>query len=181
MDVRAPTSAVSEQELVAAASSGDHAAFETLVTSHKNLIWAVCLRVTGDQSDAEDALQETLLAAWRGIGSFRGHSRFSTWLYRIASNAALSQVSKRRDIPTDRDPGIQTREFTQSLADADLVQRALRQLPESFRVALVLYELCDFTYADIAAYQGVGIQTVKSRLSRARKALVTAIHGTENG
>lgn len=176
MDVRAPT----EQELVTAASRGDHAAFETLVSEHKNLIWAVCLRVTGNQNDAEDALQETLLAAWRGIGSFRGHSRFGTWLYRIASNAAVTQARKRRDIPSDfRDDRVVEREFTQSLADADLIQQALRRLPEDFRVAIVLFELCDFTYADIAAYQGVGIQTVKSRLSRARQALLAAIRGLD--
>ena len=63
-----------------------------------------------------------------------------------------------------------------TLGDADLVQRALRQVPEDFRVALVLFELCDFTYAEIADHQGVGVQTVKSRLSRARQALTVAIH-----
>lgn len=165
-----------ERQLVAAASRGDHTAFETLVSEHKNLIWAVCLRVTGSPHDAEDALQETLLAAWRGIGSFRGQSRFSTWLYRIASNAALAQARKRRDIPSEvRDDRATERDFSQSLADGDLVQQALRQLPEDFRVAIVLFSLCDFTYANIAAYQGVGIPTVKSRLSRARQALVAAI------
>ncbi|NLG20416.1 MAG: RNA polymerase sigma factor [Actinomycetales bacterium] len=177
MDVPSPPCAATEQELVAAASRGDHAAFETLITEHKTLVWAVCLRVTGNQHDAEDALQETLLAAWRGIGSFRGRSRFGTWLYRIASNAALHQARRRRDVPTDiQDHRVVAAEFTQSLGDADLVQRALRQVPEDFRVALVLFELCDFTYAEIADHQGVGVQTVKSRLSRARQALTVAIH-----
>ncbi|WP_202878851.1 RNA polymerase sigma factor [Ornithinimicrobium ciconiae] len=172
--------AATEQELVVAASRGDHAAFEALVSEHRTLIWAVCLRVTGNQNDAEDALQETLLAAWRGIGSFRGHSRFSTWLYRVASNAAVHQSRKRRDIPSDiTDDQVVKPEFTQALADADLIQLALRRLPENFRVAIVLFELCDFTYADIATYQGVGIQTVKSRLSRARQALHAAIRGLD--
>src|SRR5690606_4314405 len=134
-----------------------------LVTEHKTLIWAVCLRVTGNAFDSEDALQEARVDAWRGISGFRQQSAFGTWVYRVASNAAVRVARRRRDIPVDVLPESRPdRDFTQTLADADLVHRALRQVPEDFRAALVLFELCDFTYAQIAEHQGIGIQTVKS-------------------
>lgn len=161
-----------EADLVDRASSGDADAFSILVTQHRTLIWAVCLRVTGNAFDAEDALQETLIDAWRGIARFRQQASFGTWVYRIASNAAVRVARRRRDIPVDVLPEDRPdRDFTQSLADADVVHRALREVPEDFRAALVLYELCDLTYAQVAEHQGIGIQTVKSRISRGRAAL----------
>lgn len=166
---------VPEAALVARASSGDGDAFRLLATRHRTLIWAVCLRVTGNVFDAEDALQETLIDAWRGIAGFRQQSSFGTWVYRVASNAAVRVARRRHDIPIDVLPEDRPdRDFTQALADADFVHRALREVTEDFRAALVLYELCDFTYAQVAEHQGIGIQTVKSRISRGRAALVAA-------
>ncbi len=169
-------SAPVESDLVRAAQSGDVAAFEALVTRHRTLIWSVCLRVTGNTYDAEDAMQDTLLATWRGIARFRGHSSFSTWIYRIASNAALSVVRRRREVPTEVvDDRFVERDFAQALADSDFVQQALKTVPANFRVALVLYEACDLSYAQIAEHQGIGIQTVKSRINRARQALLAVL------
>jgi RNA polymerase sigma-70 factor (ECF subfamily) len=164
-----------QAEVVEAAIKGDPQAFEALVTHHKTMIWSVCLRITGNTYDAEDALQDTLLAAWRNIGGFRAEAGFGTWIYRIASNAALGVIRKREiataEIPEDLNVD---RDFAEQLAASDLVQRALRTIPESYRAALVLRELCDFTYAQIAEHQGVGVPTVKSRISRARRALESA-------
>ncbi|WP_427006360.1 RNA polymerase sigma factor [Pseudarthrobacter sp. H2] len=162
--------------LIDRAIGGDAHAFESLVTQHRTMIWSVCLRVTGNTYDAEDALQDTLLAAWRGIGRFRRDSSFGTWIYRIAANAALAVIRARRatdvEIPENFAP---ERDFAEQLAAADLVQQTLKFLPEDLRVALVLRELCDFTYAQVAEYQGVPVATVKTRINRARHAFEEAL------
>ena len=161
--------------LVAEAAEGSPGAFKTLAADHRRMIFAVCLRITGNPVDAEDALQDTLLAAWQGIGNFRGESALSTWLYRIASNAALAVVHRRNaesalpeDLPAAGD-------FTEAQASGDLIRRTLEGIPEEFRVTLALRELCDFTYAQIAEHESVCVPTVKSRISRARKALRAAL------
>lgn len=160
-----------EAGLVRQARAGDGDAFVELIGTHRNAAWAVCLRITGNPHDAEDALQDTLVAAWRNIAQFRSDARFSTWLFRIGANAALAIVRRRPEIveyvdrvATGGDPG-------DRVADADRVQMALLTLPETFRVALVLRIYGDLSYQDIAVYQGIPVQTVKSRLWRARSML----------
>ena len=167
---------VAQRQLLDAAIRGDEKAFEALVTESRTMIWSVCLRITGNTYDAEDALQDTLLAAWRGMPRFRRESGFGTWIYRIAANAALAIVRSKRSTETEVDENFNPeRDFAEKLAEADLVQRALKTMPADFRVALVLRELCDYTYAQIADYQGVGVPTVKTRLSRARQAFEAAV------
>ncbi|WP_377454566.1 RNA polymerase sigma factor [Rhodococcoides fascians] len=158
---------------------GDTRAFIELVDRHRSHAWAVCLQITGNRHDAEDALQETLLAAWRNLHLFRGDSRFGTWLHRIAANAALAVIRKRKETVT-----VGAEEFelldpaplaADRVADIDAVRRALAELPEDFRVAIVLREFADMSYTDIATHQGIPIQTVKSRISRARKQLTAQL------
>jgi RNA polymerase sigma-70 factor (ECF subfamily) len=163
-----PPSREADAALVERARAGDQAAFEEVVLRHRRMIWSVCLRITVDRFDAEDAVQDALVAAWHHLGTFRGDAAVSTWLYRIAANAATAIVRRRRPEPTDELPTPGAPDFSQSLVDGDLVQRCLAQLPPVFREALVLRELCDLSYDAVAAHQGVGIQTVKSRLHRAR-------------
>ena len=159
-----------EAALIMRARTGDEQAFAELVNRHRAAVWAACLRITGNRDDAEDALQDALMSAWQNIGRFRGESRFSTWLFRIASNAALAVVRRRpqfvellEDHPTPwRDPA-------ERIDDARRVHEALLRIPEAFRVALVLRVYGDFTYQDIAVHQGIPVQTVKSRISRARR------------
>lgn len=158
-----------EATLLQRVRDGDERAFMELVGRHRGPVWAVCLRITGNQHDAEDALQEALTAAWQNIARFRGEARFSTWLYRIASNAALAVVRRRpevSDIEFEMPSG--QRDLGDRLADTERVQAALLKIPEDFRVALVLRVYGDFTYEDIAVHQGIPVQTVKSRISRAR-------------
>lgn len=168
----ASASPANEILLIRRAAAGDGAAFAQLIEPCRDRMWAVCYRITGRHHDAEDALQDALTAAWRHLGSFRGTARFSTWLYRIATNAALGIVQRRRDIALD---GIPETPAAGSFADqvdaGDALQRALAQLPPTFRATVVMREYADMTYADIAAAQGVNIQTVKSRLNRGRRAL----------
>ena len=157
-----------EAALVHRACAGDECAFVDLVAADRSAVWAVCLRITGNRSDAEDALQDTLLAAWRNLAQFRSDARFSTWLFRIAANAALAIVRRRPEVVETFDVVSVCGDPGDRIADADRVQTALMALPETFRVALILRIYGDLSYEDIAVHQGIPVQTVKSRLWRAR-------------
>ena len=172
----ADDAAESEAELVARAAAGDAHAFSALVAAHRDRAWAVCLRITGHRHDAEDALQDALIAAWRNLPTFRGDARFGTWLHRIAANAALKLIGRRRDTLLDELPeAAGPEDFESALVEQDAIARALARLPPDFRTALVLREYADLSYEEIAEAQGVGIQTVKSRLNRARRAVAAQL------
>lgn len=165
-------------ELVRRAQAGDESAFSALVTMHRDRLWAVCYRITNDRHDAEDALQDALIAAWHNIARFRAESTITTWLHRIAANAAIAVAKRRRraDLRDDADTFDKpTSDPAAGIADRDAVRWALAQLPPAFREAVVLRELCDFTYEQIAEHQSVSIQTVKSRLNRGRSLLRKAL------
>ncbi|MDT0223604.1 sigma-70 family RNA polymerase sigma factor [Gordonia sp. AC31] len=178
-----------EARLLLQARNGDQHAFAELVGAHRTHVWAVCLNICSNPHDAEDALQNTLVAAWQNLHKFRGESKFSTWLHRVAANNALMVVRRRKANTTitdftDPDQPIQLVDdthqsaFDDQIALRDAVREALAQLPEDFREAVVLREFGDLTYADIAAHQGVGVQTVKSRLNRARTQLAELLRDT---
>jgi RNA polymerase sigma factor (sigma-70 family) len=158
--------------LVALAAQGDEHAFALLLDDCRSRAWAVCYRICGNRQDAEDALQDAAVAAWRHLGSFRGGAKFSTWFYRIAANAALQIVRRRRDVPVEDPPEVAAPgSFTDRVEAAQLVQQALSQLRPEYRAALVLREWADMSYEDIAEWLDVPLQTVKSRLHRARNAM----------
>lgn len=166
-----------ERRLVAACRNGDQQAFAALVGSSRHVLWSVCREITGHAQDAEDAMQDALTAAWQNMDKFHGNSRFSTWLYRIATNAALAVRRRRRDEPTELEE-LETltssdyyRGPDERTVTIDAVRRAIADLPDDFQVAIVLREFADLTYADIAEHQGIPVQTVKSRINRARKRL----------
>lgn len=167
---------VAQRRQLEAAIGGDATAFEALATEARTLVWSVCLRITGNTYDAEDALRDTLLAAWRGIQQFPREFSFGTWIYRIAANAALAILRSRGDREVEVDETYSPeRDFAEQLAEADLVQQALNSMPSQLRVALVLRELGDYTYAQIADYQGVGVPVAKSRIARGRQAFEAAL------
>ncbi|MEJ5928688.1 sigma-70 family RNA polymerase sigma factor [Corynebacterium sp. H128] len=167
-----------EATLLARAKSGDERAFAALAQSASSRMWSVCLSITGNKHDAEDAMQNALTAAWQNLDRFDGGAKFSTWAYRIASNAALQIVRKRRELPDDEAgynevaPGSNI--DTQVTAGI-VVREALATLPEEFREAIVLREYAGLSYQDIAEQQGIPIQTVKSRINRARTKLLDAL------
>lgn len=166
----------SEVSAIDRARSGDARAFNELLRPHRDKLWAVCLRVTGNRTDAEDAVQECIIAIWRGLPRFRGESQFSTWIYRIAANAALGIARRRKEVPIEEIFDVPlTSGFEDAIALHDEIQAALRTVPEDFRIALVLREYGGLTYEEIARHQGVPIQTVKSRLNRARSAVRAAL------
>lgn len=168
--------AAAETALLARAKDGDQRAFTALLEPIRDRLWAVCLRTTQSQHDAEDALQDALIAIWQHLPRFRGDASIATWAFRIATNSALAVVRRRREVTVGDDfsfdlPGDSGEDFAHSHAERDRVQRAVSQLGEDFRVAIVLREYADYSYEQIAEYQGVPVQTVRSRLNRARSRL----------
>jgi RNA polymerase sigma-70 factor (ECF subfamily) len=171
-----------DEALAALAAGGDRQALETLLDRHADRIHAVCRRVVGHPEDALDATQEAMIAVARGIGRFDGRSAFTTWLYRVVTNAALDEGRRRarRPVPTDTLPERVAAGSVESPVDARLdVDAALVGLPEEFRTAVVLRDLCDLDYAEIADVLGVPPGTVRSRIARGRAALAEALgnHG----
>jgi RNA polymerase sigma-70 factor, ECF subfamily len=175
---RAADEGGSDGELAARASAGDRAALETLLERHVDRIHAVCRRILGNPEDALDATQEAMIAVARGIGRFDNRSAFTTWLYRVATNAALDEGRRkaRRPRPVDPPAAAAVAASPEDAVGARLdVDAALRDLPEEFRVAVVLRDLCDLDYAEIAEVLGVPPGTVRSRIARGRSALAEAL------
>jgi RNA polymerase sigma-70 factor (ECF subfamily) len=174
----------SDEALLAAHLRGDPRAFDELVGRHERRIYGLCLRILGNREDAEDATQEAFLAALRKAASFRKAAAFSTWLYRIAVNAATDQARRRgRARLADLDPedaGVAVApggELGEVVATAVAVQTALAQVPEEFRVAVVLCDLYRVPYADAAQILEIPVGTVKSRVFRGRLALADHLGG----
>ena len=169
-----------DAELLSKAREGDERAFAELVTRYQHIAWSVCMRITENQHDAEDALQNALASTWKNLSRFRGESKFGTWFYRIASNAAMVLVRKRKqDKPIDDDESgyfIQledtTAAFEEQLADNDQLSAAMRAISAEAREALVLAEVAGLSYAEIAVHQDSSLSAVKVRIHRAKKKLV---------
>lgn len=174
-----------DEELVRRAKKGDQFAFERLVEQHEQRMYTLAARVLGSREDAADAVQEALVRAWLALPRFRGDARFSTWLYRIVVNAAHDIRLKRREAPADELPepaDPRDRFAEQELSGA--LQRALDALDETYRVAVVLYDVLGCSYAEIAEMTGVAEGTVKSRIFRGRSELAerlgTSVQETES-
>lgn len=173
---------IDERELIAAAKRGSERAFEQLVRANEKKVYTLCLRMCGDPADAEEAAQEAFLAAWKGLPSFRGDSAFSTWLHRLAANACIDLLRRTRRTraelslddelaaePVDERASPQ-RELERR-EQREAVQRGLAALPDEHRTVLVLREVEQLSYAEIAEATGLELGTVKSRISRARAQL----------
>jgi len=167
--------AASDHELALAAAAGDRRALEVLLERHVDYVHAVCRRVLGHPEDALDAAQEAMIAVARRIGSFDGRAQFTTWLYRVATNAALDEARRRKRRPSPTDDGVldgPSAAAPDRVVAARLdVDAALARLPEDFRTAVVLRDLLDLDYAEIAEVLDIPIGTVRSRISRGRRLL----------
>jgi RNA polymerase sigma-70 factor (ECF subfamily) len=175
---RAADERASDEALATRAAAGDRRALESLLDRHADRIYAVCRRVLADREDALDATQDAMVAVARGVGRFDGSSAFTTWLYRVATNAALDEGRRkaRRPRPVEVTAETAGRGSVEEAVTARLdVDAALRQLPEDSRVAVVLRDLCDLDYAEIAEVLDVPAGTVRSRIARGRAALAAAL------
>lgn len=171
--------------LVAAAQAGDRAAMDQLLRRHYDRVHAVCRRITGNEADAADAAQEALIAIVRGLRRFDGRSSFATWAYRVATNASLDELRrrKRRPLTAVRDDDGHTHEQAdptadlpiEHLADRLTLDAALAELPDDFRLPVVLRDVGDLDYAEISEVLGIPLGTVKSRIARGRGMLAHSL------
>jgi RNA polymerase sigma-70 factor (ECF subfamily) len=173
-----PPDANGDEDLARRAALGERAALETLLERHLDQIHAVCRRVLGHPEDALDATQEAMIAITRGINRFDGRSRFTTWMYRVATNAALDEARRRRRRPiaSEHAGEVATVADPTGAVDARLdVDAALATLPPDYRAAVALRDLAGLDYAEIATVLGIPIGTVRSRIARGRASLADRI------
>jgi RNA polymerase sigma-70 factor (ECF subfamily) len=155
----------------------DLVAFEQLVAEYGDRVYGIALRVTGSPSDAEEVMQEAFLQAFRSWSSYRGEAAPTTWLYRIAVNAALMRVRSRRpeELLSEQDEGVEAVDWTADAAQAVLrgelhqqLEAGITRLPEDLRVTLILRDVEGLSTAETAAALDISESAVKSRLHRAR-------------
>ncbi len=181
-----------DAELVARVKAGDKQAFDLLVLKYQRKIMRLLSRMIRDQAEVEDVAQEAFIKAYRALPQFRGDSAFYTWLYRIAINTArnwLSSNSRRPSTPSsyENEDG-ETFDEMDNLTDnttpeselasrqiAQTVNKAIEDLPEDLRTAIVLREIEGMSYEDIAQSMNCPIGTVRSRIFRAREAIATKL------
>lgn len=174
-----------DADLVARLQAGDQAAYAQLVEEHAGKIYRLALRLMGNEADAEDVLQETFLSAFKSIDRFEARSSLSTWLYRIASNAALMRLRRKEpeqvsvDEPLERDDGeliprqlfdfccLPEEDLLRDEARAEL-NRAIDELPPSLRSVFVLRDIEGLSTEETAEALDLSVSAVKSRLMRAR-------------
>ena len=175
---------VGDDELARAAASGDASALDELLRRHTSLVHAVCRRVLSHPDDALDATQEALIAIARKVHQFDGRARFSTWAYRVATNAALDEARRRnrRPVPAETLPeraGAGAERVDESVADRLDIDAALSTLSLEYRAAVALRDLVGMDYAEIAEVLELAPGTVRSRISRGRAALADALGNRE--
>jgi RNA polymerase sigma-70 factor, ECF subfamily len=177
----------SDQQLVERVQAGEKAAFDLLVRKYQHRVLKLVSRFVSDAAEAEDVSQEAFLKAYRALASFRGDSAFYTWLYRIAINTAKNALVSNRRRPVDFDLDLQDPEQYDRharLKEGDtpegvllteeirsVVEKAMEQLPEDLRTAIVLRELEGLSYEEIAEAMDCPVGTVRSRIFRAREAI----------
>ena len=180
------TDSDADEVLVRRFLDGETAAFGTLVERHQTRVFNLCLRILGSREDAFDAAQETFMSALRKLGQFRGDAAFTTWLHRVAVNACYDELRKQQRRPmlhvvspgeTDepREAGPPSADHADEVSGTIDAAAALTSIPEEFRVALVLADIQDMPYDQIARILDVPVGTVKSRVHRGRLALAKAL------
>jgi len=174
---------VEQADLLRRARSGERAAVESVLRLHYDTVHALCHRMVLSPECADDAVQNALLAVVRGLPRFDGRSKLSTWIYRIATNAAIDEIRRLQRAPRATDPVVlaatqtagpesdPTADLVEHLDDFSALAGALAKVPHDFRVALVLRYVADLDYAEVAAVLGVPVGTVRSRLARGKEAL----------
>ena len=171
-----------------AAQAGDRDALEVLLRRHHDRIFAVCQRMTGNPADAADATQDTMISIVRALPRYDARAAFGTWAYRIAVNASLDELRrrKRRPEPTEDDAlGDGALHGSRAPSPEDVADRldidaALLRLAPEFRAAVVLRDLCGMDYAEIAEVLDIPAGTVRSRISRGRATLASQLAGNRD-
>ncbi|SDN54134.1 RNA polymerase sigma-70 factor, ECF subfamily [Fictibacillus solisalsi] len=176
--------------LVTQVKSGNREAFEGLVEIYKDKIYRLCYRMVGDRHEAEDLAQEAFVRAFVNIDKYSGSYKFSTWLYRIATNLCIDRLRKRKpDYSMDAEiPGTEGATLYSQVADADPLpeeeveerekrdhlQQEIMKLPEKYRTAILLKYIEDMSLEEISSVMDLPVPTVKTRIHRGREALKKA-------
>jgi|WetSurMetagenome_2_1015567.scaffolds.fasta_scaffold06610_4 RNA polymerase sigma-70 factor, ECF subfamily len=176
---------VDERELVRKAAAGDEQAFRAMLESHYTLIYSVVRGVAGQHGETDDIVQEVFIKIFRAIGDFRGDSRLSTWIYRIARNEALNAIDRRKPqaIPIDDceelpDAGDNPETSYRRRIGRERLERLLERLDEKQRVAIELRYLGDKSYEEIAEIMAIPLGTVKTHIYRAKLSLKRMMTGS---
>jgi RNA polymerase sigma-70 factor (ECF subfamily) len=181
---QSPRSAT-EAEAIRLAQAGDAAAFEHLYQLHSRRVYALCLRMVGNPSDAEDLMQEAFLQLFRKIGTFRGESAFSTWLHRMTVNVVLMRLRKKSlpaaSLEETTEPDEETGGPRKDIGAPDLrlsgavdrvnLERSIEKLPPGYRTVFVLHDVQGFEHNEIAGIMGCSVGNSKSQLHKARTRL----------
>lgn len=164
------------------AQAGDPVAFRALYDAHVGRVYALCLRLSGDQAEAEEHTQDAFVRAWERLGSFRGESAFSTWLHRLTVNEVLAsrraagrrsaRVMLHEEPATLEHPASATRPVTGTAPD---LAAAIAALPPGARTVFVLHDVEGYQHDEIAAMHGIAEGTSKAQLHRARRLLREAL------
>ncbi len=177
-----------ESHLVRLAQEGDENALNQLLRENYDRIFSICRRLAGNDADANDATQEALFAIVRKLSTFKGEARFSTWAYRVATNACLDEIRKRNRRPR---PGLIDIDQSRSLSgnirqsmedqitDRLLIDEAIAALPDEFRIPIILRDQVGMDYNEIAKTLSLPPGTVKSRIARGRARLKSQIFGNK--
>ena len=176
--------ALADEELVRTAQGGDTRAFDVLVERYQEKVYRLSYKILRHEDDAAEALQDAFLSAFRGLKNFKAESTFSTWLYRIATNAALMKYRKRRDghvsleqsqSGVEEAEGLQIPDWStqpvQDLLDAEtreVMEDSIQRLPEELRTVFVLRDIEGLSNAEVGEILSLTVAAVKSRLHRAR-------------
>lgn len=176
-----------DQQLVERVQKGDKRAFDLLVIKYQHKIMAIVGRYIRDSFEVHDVVQEAFIKAYRALPNFRGESAFYTWMYRIAINTAKNYLVAKNRRPPASDVDVDDAEFysgSEALKDVDtpehnffrdelqnVVNRAIRELPEDLRTAVTLREMEGLSYEEIAEVMNCPVGTVRSRIFRAREAI----------
>jgi len=178
---------LADAELVTLAQQGDTRAFDELVVRYRDKVYRLAYKILRNEDDAAEALQDAFTSAFRGLKNFKAESTFSTWLYRVATNASLMKYRKRRDdhVSLEQSQSPQrdaepmaipdwSQQPLEELLDAetrDVMEEGLRRLPEELRTVFILRDEEGHSNAEVAEMLDLSVAAVKSRLHRARIAL----------
>jgi RNA polymerase sigma-70 factor, ECF subfamily len=179
-------------ELVGRCKKGDESAWTELVQATHREVYTLCLRILRDPDDAAEATQDAFVRAWRGLGGFRGDSLFTTWLYRVATNAAISKQRSRkrrweREVHTEDEALalVPSRSSTEALVGTKLdlaaLEQALEALPEHYRSAVVLRDVYGMSIGEISDRVGISETAAKVRVHRGRKRLKEMMFSDSEG
>ena len=180
-----PVKVPSEAEAIRRAQAGDAAAFELLYQLHGRRVYALCLRMVSNPSDAEDLMQEAFLQLFRKIGTFRGESAFSTWLHRMTVNVVLMRLRKKSlpvaSLEETTEPDEETGGPRKDVGAPDLrlsgavdrvnLERSIDKLPPGYRTVFVLHDVQGYEHNEIADIMGCSVGNSKSQLHKARTRL----------